>query len=97
MAARKVDFSLSWRTKITQLADITIALNELNATYFASGYNSGGADEIQDSDLEGHSLTAADIATMSNVTANLELLLSNQVAAQGDYWTLINAVRNVTG
>ena len=95
MAARKVDFSLSWRTQITQLADLAVALNELNAAYFASGYNGGGADEIQDSDLEGHSLTAADVATMSTVTSNLELLLSNQVAAQGDYWTLINAVRNV--
>ena len=95
MAPRKVDFALAFREQITKLADVAEELHELNLVYFASGYNSGGAAPSEDADLTGHDLTVAQVANMSTVSTALDALLSNGSPAQGDYWTLINAVRNV--
>lgn len=95
MSPRKVDFALSFRAQITALAKLVKEMNELNLIYFASGYDIGGSDPIQDSDLTGHDLTAAQIVNMSTITTNLEALLSNDVPTQGDYRALINALRTV--
>ena len=95
MAPRKVDFALQIQSQGTTLADLAAALGELYNTYFDSGYNGGGADPITDEDLEGHNLTAADIANMITLTENLDKFLNAQVPVVGDYSATLNQIRTI--
>lgn len=90
MAPRKVDWALASRAAITALAESVERIGELDAIGTDSGYDSGGTDPITDADLEGHDITAAQLAAVHSFAGQLDAFITPTIAAA------INRFRNVT-
>lgn len=95
MAPRKVDFALAARAAVTTLAEAAERIAELNEVFVASGYNTGGSDPIIDSDIEGHDITAANLADVATFAENLYKFLNDDTPLKFDYATAINAFRGM--
>ena len=98
MAPRKVDFALAARAAITAVAEAAERVAELDAIYNASGFqpaSEGGANPITDTDLDGHNMTAANLADVSMFAVNLAKFMNNDRPLQCDYATAINAFRGM--
>lgn len=95
MAARKVDFALAVRHKITQLDDLVTALNELDDIYKSSGYDTSGSNPITLEDLEGHDIKPQDLANVSTFIMNINLFLTGGDPLEFDYASKINAFREM--
>ena len=95
MAPRKVDFARAVRDGVTALAEAADRIAELDAIYKASGYDAGGSDPIVDEDVEGHDITAADLANASTFAENLALFLNGGDPMQFDYASAIDAFRGM--
>ena len=51
-------------------------ISALQAIYFDRGYNSGGADELTDADVEALGITAADVVGMITFAGALETFMT---------------------
>ena len=51
-------------------------ISALQAIYFDRGYNSGGADELTDADVEALGITAADVVGMITFAGALETFMA---------------------
>ena len=96
MASRKVNFALAVRNVATNLAQVMDDIDALAGIYTASGYQPGGANAIVDEDVSAHDMTAAQLTSFATLAANLVKFMTNQVPAQADYTTPLDAFRNVS-
>lgn len=96
MSSRKVNFALAVRNVATNLAQVMDDIDALAGIYVASGYQSGGANAIVDEDVQAHDITAAQLVAFATLATNLVKFMNNQVPAQADYNTPLDAFRNVT-
>ena len=74
-----------------QVADVT-------SEYFDNQYNSGGANEIQQADLNGYNSpppTPADIAGAITLFQELNNFFQNSAVTTADYSVTVNILRNV--
>ncbi len=93
MASRKVDFALQVELVSTKLAEAIEQIEILRTAYFDSGFNSGGADELIDEDIQGHDITVAKIINIITLVENQTLFLDNFIPLQGDYRAFLGAIR----
>ncbi len=91
--SRKTDFGEEAQTNSTSLAQVISALNSLAEVYFDRGYNSGGADEIVDGDLEALGITAADLASTVTLAQQLENFAAGDAVSPADYNATLNKMR----
>lgn len=93
MASRKIQFAqaiMECCTSMAQAADNGVNAKDI---FFDRGYNSGGAHEIVDSDIEALEITAAQLISGITLIENLDKFLTNQVPVQGDYDATLNQLR----
>ena len=90
MAPRKVDWALAARAVITQFAEAVERIAEIDAIYTDSGYDAGGENPIVDADLEGHDITAAQLAEAHWFATQLDAFLIPIIT------TAINGFRNMS-
>jgi len=95
MASRKVDFALAARAAVTDFSEAVERIGELHAIFTDSGYDATGIDSIENEDIEGHDITATDLANFAAFAANVALFLNNGDPAQVDYASKINAFRGM--
>ncbi len=57
-------------------ANLADDIGALQAIYFDRGYNSGGADELTDADVESLGVTAADVTGMITFAGALETFMA---------------------
>ena len=95
MASRKVTISLAIRSAITSLDNLVTKLNELDNVFIKSEYDLGGTDPIVDEDIEGHDMTAADLAAAHTFTTQLNLFLNDGTPLQFDYASAIDHFRDM--
>ena len=69
---------------------------DIYSIYFDRTYNSGGADEITDADLEAFEFDAATLAGVITLSEQLDKMLNNQAVAQADYDQTLNKMRKVS-
>lgn len=96
MASRRVDYALAARAAATAFVRAVERIVELNEIYVDSGYDSGGANPITDSDLEGHDMTAQDLTSVSVFADNITLFLNDDTPLKFDYQSAINKFRDMS-
>lgn len=78
----------------TKLAQVANEFEDLVSVYFDRGYNGGGADEIEDTDISaGLGITAADVANGVTLAQQLANFLNNAAVTTGDYDLTLNKLR----
>lgn len=65
--------------------------------YFDNAYGSGGADEIIDSDLAIHDMTAAQFTNYITLIQQLQNFAGNAAVTTGDYASTLNSMRRAPG
>ncbi len=80
MTTNKQKFGMAARDAATRFADMSDDLAALNAVYWDRAYNSGGADELTDADVESLGVTAADVTGMITFADALETFLTSNRA-----------------
>ena len=95
MAPRKTDFALALRTAGGSLADAADDLADLYEVYWASGYNSGGSNELVAGDLTGHDITVTQVTAMITLAENLAKFLNNQDPTNADYDQTLDGLKNL--
>ena len=93
--ARKHDFGERVRAKVTEFDTLVTQLQELSDIFIASGYDSGGSNEIVDIDLQGLDMTAQDLANFHTFITQLQLFLNAGDPTVFDYASAIDAFRNM--
>lgn len=91
--SRKNDFGEEAQTRSTTLAQVISMLDSLVGVYFDRGYNSGGAEEIADSDLESLGITAADLVATITLAQQLQNFANGDAVAPADYSATLNKMR----
>ena len=81
MAPRKVDLALASQAVITQFAEAAERIAEIDAIFTDRGYGAGGSDPITDADLEGHEITAAQLAAVHTFAGALDTFITPAYAA----------------
>lgn len=76
MTTNKQKFGMAARDAATRFADMADDLAALNSVYWDRAYNSGGADELTDADVESLGVTAADVTGMITFADALETFLT---------------------
>jgi len=76
-----------------KLADEIDAAVALTAVYFDRGYNSGGVNELTDTDLEEKYVTAAQLGSYVTLAQQLQNLRDGLEVTAGDYGATLNQVR----
>lgn len=95
MASRKVTISLAIRSAITSLDNLVTKLNELDDIFINSGYDLGGTDPILNEDIEGHDMSAADLAAVHTFVTQLNLFLNDGEPIQFDFASAIDRFRDM--
>ena len=95
MASRKVDYALAARSAVTAFAEATERIGELYEIFTDSGYDTTGANPITDEDIEGHDITAQDLANFATFAENVTLFLNDGEPMSFDYASKINAFRGM--
>ena len=75
MTPNKEKFGMAARDAATRFSDMADDIASLQAVYFDRGYNSGGADELTDADVEALGITAADVVGMITFAGALETFM----------------------
>jgi hypothetical protein len=91
--SQKETFVQKLQAAATQIAQAADQFANLETVFFDRTYNSGGAKEIQDVDIEATGLTAAQVGSLITLGQQLQLFLNNGAPAQGDYDVTLNAAR----
>lgn len=93
MAGHKVNFYNDVIDAVTAFDSARDTLVELREKFYATGYNSGGANEIVAGDISGNDLieprTVADLTSIITMIENLTDFLGNVAPVQGDRDTII--------
>lgn len=72
------------------MADV---LAERDKEYFDNGYNSGGGDEIVDSDLTDYDITTAQFTNAITLIQQLKNFYGNAAVTQSDYQATLSKLR----
>jgi hypothetical protein len=91
--SRKETFVQKLQEAATQIAVAADRFEDLETIFFDRGYNSGGANQIQDEDIEATGLTAAQVGSLITFGQQLQLFLNAGAVVQGDYDVTLNAAR----
>jgi len=67
---------------------------DTEGVYFDRGYNSGGANEITQSDLDSYGVVLANFTAMITCIQQLDNFAQNQAVYQADYSATVNKLRN---
>ncbi len=76
MTTNKQKFGMAARDSATRFADMADDIAALQAVWFDRGYNSAGADELTDADVEALGITAADVVGMITFAGALDTFLA---------------------
>lgn len=76
MTTNKQKFGMAARDSATRFADMADDIAALQAVWFDRGYNSAGADELTDADVEALGITAADVTGMITFAGALDTFLA---------------------
>lgn len=90
---QKETFVQKLQAAATQIAQASDQFANLETVFFDRTYNSGGANQIQDVDIEATGLTAAQVGSLITLGQQLQLFLNNGAPVQGDYDVTLNAAR----
>lgn len=93
MATKKELYTEHTLTILTALAQIAPAADEALSIWFARGYNSGGTDALQDSDVSALGLTAAQVTSGIVVIEQFAKFVGNQAVTQADYGSTLDSLR----
>ena len=93
--ARKQEFAVSFRSRISEFDDLYRKLVELKDIYDASGYGSGGDNEITVEDLAALDMTPQMLSQIGYFVEQLTLFLNNGDPAVVDYAEYINKLRTM--
>jgi hypothetical protein len=93
MANQKEIFAQKAQEAATTLAQVGDRLDDLVTVYFDRGYNSGGANGIDDSDLTSLGITAAQLGGLITLAQQLSNFRNNQAVTTADYDVTLNALR----
>lgn len=91
--ARKTAFVRRQQEAATQIAQAADLLGNLETVFFDRGYNSGGANAIEDADVVATGLTAAQVGSLITFGQQLHNFLNNETVAKADYDATLNAAR----
>jgi hypothetical protein len=97
MAADKGKMLAGIQSNITNIA---AALDQLNArtgliaTWFAEGYQAGGANAITDADCVPYGFTAAQIQAAVFLSQQLDLLISGGTPTTGNFTLTLEEIRS---
>ena len=78
--------------RLAEDIDASIALMEV---YFDRGYNSGGANVLDDDDLADRYITAAQLASYVTLAQQLLALRNGEAVTPADYSATLNQVRGL--
>ncbi len=76
MTTNKQKFGMAARDAATRFSDMEDDIAALQAVYFDRGYNSGGADELTDADVESLGIDAAAVVGMITFAGALETFMT---------------------
>ena len=76
MTTNKEKLGMAARDAATRFSDMADDIAALQEVWFDRGYNSGGADELTDADVEALGITAADVTGMITFAGALETFMS---------------------
>lgn len=76
MTPNKEKFALAARDAATRFSDMADDIIALESVWWDRAYNSGGADELTDADVEALGITAADVVGMITFAGALETFLA---------------------
>lgn len=76
MVPNKEKFAAAARDAATRFSDMDDDIAALQYVWFDRGYNSGGADELTDADVEALGITAADVTGMITFAGALDTFLA---------------------
>ncbi len=76
MTTNKQKFGMAARDAATRFADMEDDIAALQSVYFDRGYNSGGADELTDADVESLGIDAAAVTGMITFAGALETFMA---------------------
>lgn len=93
--SRKVEFAKTVRRRVTEFDDMVTKLEELDSIFTASGYESGGTDEITDTDIEELDVDATDLANFHTFVVQIGNFLDNGTPTQYDYRSALDAFREM--
>lgn len=93
MATKKELYTEHTLTILTALAQLAPAADEALSIWFARGYNSGGADELQDSDVAALGLTTAQVTAGIVAIEQFTRFVNNQAVTQADYGSTLDSLR----
>lgn len=91
----KLDLANSAKNYASDIMALAKKMDALNELYFDSGFNSGGSDAIQDSDIANADMTAAELGDFINFCSQFNALLNNQAPFQADWSVNLNKIRIV--
>ena len=74
--ANKANFARQGQQMAASFSALADDILALQAIYFDRGYNSGGADELTDADVEALGITAADVVGMITFAGALETFMA---------------------
>ncbi len=101
MASQKNGYVRLMQQEINRLAGSYYKLIQFESIYFDRGFNSGGADAISDSDLDGSvvgdtntNITASELGSGITMIQQLKNFVTNAAVVQGDYESTISNLRN---
>ena len=75
MTTNKEKLGMAARDAATRFSDMADDIAALQEVWFDRGYNSGGADELTDADVEALGITAADVTGMITFAGALETFM----------------------
>jgi len=76
MTTNKEKLGMAARDAATRFSDMADDIAALQEVWFDRGYNSGGADELTDADVEALGITAADVTGMITFAGALETFMA---------------------
>lgn len=93
MSSKKYQFAQMVQTYCTLVAQAYDDGANARDIFNDRGYGPGGNDPIQDSDVEGLGITAANVTAAMVFFENLGLMLNNGSITQADYDATLNIMR----
>lgn len=76
MTTNKEKLGMAARDAATRFSDMADDIGALQEVWFDRGYNSGGADELTNADVEALGITAADVTGMITFAGALETFMA---------------------
>lgn len=90
----KITFTNKLREFATMKAQTIQLAEDIHKAFFDRGFNSGGSNEILDTDILDHTgLTAADVTAGITLCEQEKNFGNNTAVVQGDYKATINLLR----